>query len=194
MRLVVAVESVAAVQGGLPSALAAPWPDDDDALRRAVDDRADALLLAPELGGDARALCERVLRAWRGPEVVDADALNAFAGDARALGTLLHGRPAVVTPHPLELARLLGVDVRAVVDGRYELARDAAATLHAAVLLKGTPTVVADADGVRVVPTGAPALATGGSGDVLGAILAALLAAQGDSPAADLAAEAAWVH
>jgi NAD(P)H-hydrate epimerase len=194
VRLVVAPESVPAVQGGLPAALAAPWPDDAAALRRAVADWADALLLGPGLGPDARERCERALRAWPGPVVVDADALNAFAGEAAALGALLQGRPAVVTPHPLELARLLGLTVDAVLDGRFDLPREAASALGATVLLKGTPTVVADADGTLVVATAAPALATGGSGDVLGGIAATLLAQEPGARAAALAAEAAWVH
>ena len=47
-----------------------------------------------------------MLLAWKGPVVVDADALNVFANDSASLATLLRGRPAVITPHPAELARL----------------------------------------------------------------------------------------
>jgi NAD(P)H-hydrate epimerase len=192
VRLAVAPESVATVQGGLPAAIATAWPDDDVALAALVE-RTDAVLLGPGLGADARGRCERVLRAWRGPVVVDADALNAFAGDADALGALLRGRPAVLTPHPLECARLIGATVTEVLDGRFEIPHALAAALGATVLLKGTPTVIADGEGTLVVATGAPALATGGSGDVLGGIVATLLA-QDDGRAAALAAEGAWVH
>lgn len=196
VKLVVGAASVAAVQGGLPSALAAPWPADEEALRRHVLDWADAVLLGPGLGTDsgARERCERLLRAWRGPVVVDADALNAFAGDAAALGALLRGRAALVTPHPLELARLAGASLDDVLARRFELPRELAGELGAAVLLKGTPTVIADAAGTLVVATGAPALATGGSGDVLGGIAATLLAQAPDRRTAVVAAEAAWVH
>ncbi|WP_284350869.1 NAD(P)H-hydrate dehydratase [Roseisolibacter agri] len=196
VKLVVDAASVPVVQGALPSALAAAWPDDDGALRRHVIDWADAVLLGPGLGtgDDARARCERTLQAWRGPVVVDADALNAFAGDLAALGALLRGRPALVTPHPLELARLAGTPLDDLLSRRFDLPREIAATLDATVLLKGTPTVVADARGVLVVPTGAPALATGGSGDVLGGIASTLLAQAAGERVASLAAEAAWVH
>jgi NAD(P)H-hydrate epimerase len=194
VRLVVGAASVPVVQGALPSALAAPWPADEAILSRHVLDWADAVLIGPGLGGEARARCEQLLRAWRGPVVVDADALNAFAGDAGALGALLRGRPALVTPHPLECARLAGVPLEEVLAGRFDLPRALAAQLHATVLLKGTPTVIADADGTLVVATGAPALATGGSGDVLGGVAATLLAQAPRERVATLAAESAWVH
>jgi NAD(P)H-hydrate epimerase len=194
VKLVVGAASVPVVQGALPSALAAPWPADAAALRRHVVDWADSVLLGPGLGGDARERCERLLRVWRGPVVLDADALNAFAGDAPALGALLRGRPALVTPHPLELARLAGVALDDVLTRRFDLPRELADTLGATVLLKGTPTIVADADGTLVVATGAPALATGGSGDVLGGLAATLLAQEPHARVAALAAEAAWVH
>ena len=194
VKLLVAPESLAVVQVALPAALAAGWPDDETALERHVTRWADALLLGPGMGGDARDRCERVLRAWRGPVVVDADALNAFAGGVDALGALLRGRPALVTPHPLELARLAGGTVDEVLDRRFELPREVAARLGASVLLKGVPTIVADAERTHVVPTGAPALATGGSGDVLGGIAATLLAHAAVGTVATTAAEAAWVH
>ena len=195
VKLLVAPESLAAVQVALPAALAATWPEDEAGLDRHLASWAQVLLLGPGLGGGARERCERVLRAWRGPVVVDADALNAFAGDVDALAGLLRGRPALVTPHPLELARLVGATVDEVLDRRFELPREVAARLGASVLLKGVPTVVADAERTHVVATGAPALATGGSGDVLGGIAATLLAhAADDAVVAATAAEAAWVH
>ncbi len=194
VKLVVGQASVPVVQGALPSALAAPWPADEAALRRHVVEWAGAVLVGPGFGADARERCEALLRAWGGPVVVDADALNAFAGDAPALGALLRGRPALVTPHPLEFARLAGVTLDRVLAGRFDLPRELAATLGATVLLKGTPTVIADETGTLVVATGAPALATGGSGDVLGGIAATLLAQEPEARVAALAAEAAWVH
>jgi NAD(P)H-hydrate epimerase len=194
VKLLVAPESLAVVQGGLPAALAAAWPEDEGALDGQLTRWAQVLLLGPGLGGGVRDRCERALRAWRGPVVVDADALNAFAGELDALGVLLAGRPALVTPHPLELARLLGATVDEVLDGRFDLPREAAARLRATVLLKGVPTVVADSAHTLVVATGAPALATGGSGDVLGGIAATLLAHAPVDEVARTAAEAAWVH
>ncbi|KAB2809587.1 NAD(P)H-hydrate dehydratase [Pimelobacter simplex] len=119
------------------------------------------------------------------PIVVDADAL-AFA-------RLTRGRPAVLTPHAGELARLLGVE-RADVEARWlEHARRAAREHDAVVLLKGRHTVVARPDGrARVTTTGTPWLATAGAGDVLGGLVGALLAAGLDP--FDAAAAGSWLH
>ncbi|MFJ9314855.1 NAD(P)H-hydrate dehydratase [Pimelobacter simplex] len=119
------------------------------------------------------------------PIVVDADAL-AFA-------RLTRGRPAVLTPHAGELARLLGVE-RTDVEARWlEHARRAAREHDAVVLLKGRHTVVARPDGrARVTTTGTPWLATAGAGDVLGGLVGALLAA-GLAPF-DAAAAGSWLH
>lgn len=119
------------------------------------------------------------------PIVVDADAL-AFA-------RLTRGRPAVLTPHAGELARMLGVE-RADVEARWlEHARRAAREHDAVVLLKGRHTVVARPDGqVRVTTTGTPWLATAGAGDVLGGLVGALLAAGRDP--FDAASAGSWLH
>lgn len=212
VRAVVAPESVPILQNGLHAALATPWPaaDDPDTFSHAVLDWADALLVGPGLGksDDAIALLERVLTTWRGPIVVDADALNHYAGRLSALGALLDGRPALLTPHPLELARLLGTTVDDVLARRFEIAGEAARTAHASVLLKGVPTVVSDGTTTLVSAAGTPALGTAGSGDVLGGIAAALLAeavhASPSEPDGSSAspisgplirgAAAAWVH
>ncbi|KRA38383.1 MULTISPECIES: bifunctional ADP-dependent NAD(P)H-hydrate dehydratase/NAD(P)H-hydrate epimerase [unclassified Nocardioides] len=119
------------------------------------------------------------------PLVVDADAL-AFADLAR-------GRPAVLTPHAGELARMLGVE-RATVEGEsLEHARRAAREYDAVVLLKGRHTVIAEPAGrVRVTTSGTPWLATAGAGDVLGGLIGALLAA-GLEPF-DAASVGSWLH
>ena len=196
VRLIVARDNLPIVQTALPEALAGVWPgegaqDMDDAITA----WADTVLIGPGLGHgpDSRRLVERVLRAWRGPVVVDADALNVFAGDAAALGALLQGRPALLTPHPVEFSRLSGVGVSDVLAQRFEVGAALAAHTHAAVLLKGVPTVITGTDGQSFVSAaGTPALATAGSGDLLGGIAATLLAQMGDAPAAG--ACAAWVH
>ncbi|MBM7518928.1 NAD(P)H-hydrate epimerase [Nocardioides nitrophenolicus] len=119
------------------------------------------------------------------PLVVDADAL--------AHAALVRGRPAVLTPHAGELARLLDVE-RTAIEARWlEHARLAARRLDAVVLLKGRHTVVARPDGkVRVTTTGTPWLATAGAGDVLGGLIGALLAAGLDP--FDAAAAGSWLH
>ncbi|MGI8510555.1 MAG: NAD(P)H-hydrate dehydratase [Gemmatimonadaceae bacterium] len=161
----------------------------------AISDWADAVLIGPGLGRDdsARALVHDVLESWRGPVVVDADALNVFDGCLGDLARLLSGRPALITPHPEEMARLVLRDVKDVLANRFVIGTDVARALGAAVLLKGTPTVITSPGGARhVVAAGTPALATGGSGDALGGMIATLLA-QGCVPAI-AAACAAWVH
>jgi NAD(P)H-hydrate epimerase len=145
-------------------------------------DWADAVVLGPGLGASpaAAALVERVLAEWRGPTVLDADALNHFAGRPEALAAALAARPALLTPHPVEFARLAAVTPDAVLANRFDLGRAFAARVGAAVLLKGVPTVVSDARGAMVVASGTPALATAGSGDVLAGIAAALMAGAGE--------------
>lgn len=110
------------------------------------------------------------------PVVLDADGLNAFAGD----GEELHKRKTeflCVTPHPGEMARLLGVSTNEVQADRLGAARNAAEKWNAHVVLKGFHTIIASPKGeIFVNTTGAPTLAKGGSGDVLTGLLAALTA------------------
>ena len=192
VRCVVAPESLAAIQEGEPAALAATWPADDAELATIVE-WADAMLIGPGLGGAARALVTRLLAAWTGPVVLDADALNAFAGDLPALRRSIGSRPALLTPHPAEFGRLAGLDVDAVLADRFDAPARLAGDTGAAVLLKGVPTVVASPGGpTHVVAEGTPVLATGGAGDLLGGIAATLLAQNGDAALAG--ALAAFAH
>ncbi|MCE2559336.1 MAG: NAD(P)H-hydrate dehydratase [Acidobacteria bacterium] len=110
------------------------------------------------------------------PIVLDADGISAFAGDARALRA--RDADLVITPHPGELARLLGVATDAVVRARWEHARRAAQETGAVVVLKGRQTRT------WVNPTGNPGMASGGSGDVLTGVIAALLAQGLEPPSA----------
>jgi NAD(P)H-hydrate epimerase len=195
VKLVVAPASVPVVQEAEPAALAARWPDEDAALEHEIVAWADAVAIGPGLGrnAEARDLVERVLRVWRGPVVLDADGLNVFGGEADGLGRLLTGRPALLTPHPAEFARLAGVEVEEVLASRFDAGRALAARCRAAVLLKGVPTVVTSLGGAQLVSAaGTPALATAGSGDVLTGIAATLLAQTGDPLTAGAAA--AWAH
>lgn len=119
------------------------------------------------------------------PLVVDADAI--------AHTHLLRGRPAVITPHAGELARLRGLDRAEVEADPLRHAREAAAELDVVVLLKGRRTLVADPTGrVRVTTTGTPWLATAGAGDVLGGLIGALLA--GGLDVVDAASVGSWLH
>ena len=193
VKLCVAPQSLVAVQGGEPAAMAAPWPT-DDAEAAALGAWAHAMLIGPGLGRspEAGALIERMLGAFAGPVVLDADALNAFEGRREQLAALLRGRAAVITPHAVEFGRLMGVSPAAADEERFDAAQQAARELGCTVLLKGVPTVIANSTERWVSASGTPALATAGSGDVLGGMVATLLAQTGDSTTS--AAAGAWAH
>lgn len=115
------------------------------------------------------------------PKLFDADALNLISKDptlaAEVTARGVQGDPCILTPHPLEAARLLGTDAPTVQRDRLAAARSLAARFASVVVLKGTGTVIAAPDGrLAINPTGNAALATGGTGDVLGGIIGALLA------------------
>jgi NAD(P)H-hydrate epimerase len=195
VKLVVAPASLPVVQETEPSALAASWPLDDGATKREIAEWADVVALGPGLGHDAEArrLVEELLRLWRGPVVLDADALNVFTGDVATLARLLEGRSALLTPHPAEFARLANLSLDEVLSARFDVGCTLAAQTGAVVLLKGVPTVVTAPDGSQLVSAaGSPVLATAGSGDVLTGIAATLLAQMGDPLVAGAAA--AWAH
>jgi len=126
--------------------------------------------------------------------VIDADGLNLLAAEP-ALRTTLRGRaaPSVLTPHPLEAARLLQLTAREVQDDRVGSARALAGELGAIVVLKGAGTVAAAPDGRTAInPTGSAALASAGTGDVLAGMLGALLAQGFDAWQSVVAA--VWLH
>lgn len=125
--------------------------------------------------GETPDLVRRIVSSVPLPMVIDADGLNALVGH---LG-LLQGAaaPRILTPHPGEMARLLGCSVRQIQEARIEAARTLAKETGAWVVLKGAGTVLVDARGsVELVPTGNPAMASAGMGDILTGILAGLLA------------------
>jgi NAD(P)H-hydrate epimerase len=125
------------------------------------------------------------------PTAIDADGLNALAGRLDLLRDA--AGPRVLTPHPGEMARLIGCGTAEVQADRIAVARRFAAEHRVTLVLKGARTVVAVPDGPAWInPTGNPGLASGGSGDVLAGILGGLLA-QGSAPA-DAAVAAAFVH
>jgi hydroxyethylthiazole kinase-like uncharacterized protein yjeF len=145
-------------------------------------------------GGEAvRAVLPRAL-AHAGPLVLDADALNALAAEP-GLQSLLAAREAatVMTPHPLEAARLLGSDTRRVQAGRLAAAQTLADRHGCTVVLKGSGSVVAH-PGARpsINPTGNARLATAGTGDVLAGMVGAALAA--GRPSREAAIAAVWHH
>jgi NAD(P)H-hydrate epimerase len=128
------------------------------------------------------------------PMVLDADGLNAFAGCGDSLANK-KTRFLVVTPHPGEMARLLGSSTAQVQQDRVKTAGDAAKRWNAYVVLKGFHTILASPSGhVFVNTTGNPALAKGGSGDVLTGLLGALIAQFGTEDLLRIVALGAYLH
>ena len=152
-----------------------------------------AVLIGPGLADDEASYeTVRTMVASTGlPSIIDASALNAFAQRAGDLNP--HGLPRVVTPHPGELARLLGTDTKSIAADRIGAARAAARISRCVVVLKGHQTLVAEPDGhVYVNPTGNPGMAAGGMGDVLAGMIAALLARATDP--LDAACASVYLH
>jgi len=151
-------------------------PSDLEPLLRAIHGK-QALVLGPgiPLGGETIKLLGALLREISVPCVLDADGLNALAGQI----DLLSGAkcPLILTPHPGEMARLLGKTTAQVQQDRPGAARALAARTGAVAVLKGSRSLIALADGTLFVnPTGNAGMATAGAGDVLSGICGALLA------------------
>lgn len=160
-------------------------------LQRAT--KADAVAVGPGLGTDAETqqFVRRVVAASPAPMVLDADAIKAFAGQAQLLAQA--PVPLVLTPHPGEMAHLLGLSVEDVQADRFGAVRRAANVTKSVVLLKGAYSLIAEPGGmVWINTTGNRALGTGGSGDVLTGIIAGLLAQGLGAPEA--AATGAFMH
>lgn len=134
----------------------------------------------------------RLVRETDLPLVLDADGLNAFQGFAHDLDG--RRRTLVLTPHPGEMATLIGSSVKAVQADRENIARDFATRHHLTLVLKGWRTLIAHPDGsIAVNTTGNPAMAKGGSGDILTGIVAAMLAQYRDRVAEAVEA-AVYLH
>jgi NAD(P)H-hydrate epimerase len=138
----------------------------------------DVIAAGPGLGTgtDQEAFVLALLEHAAMPLVLDADALTVLAARPAALrGT--PDRPVIITPHPGEMARLVGRSVPDVQRHRLATARDFATGHHVYLILKGYRTLVATPEGVVYInPTGNPGMATGGSGDVLTGMIAGWLA------------------
>ena len=143
---------------------------------------ATVLAMGPGLGqsADLRELVRWVVESVELPTVLDADALNNLAGQTEALGRIQ--RPVVITPHPGEFSRLTGRDTMEIQEDRETHAVGFAESAQNLILvLKGAETIVTDGHRLYKNTTGNPGMATGGSGDVLTGVIAALIA-QGMDP------------
>jgi NAD(P)H-hydrate epimerase len=156
------------------------------AAERVAELTADVIACGPGLGrgADVAAFVRALLDKAETPLVLDADALTVLADDPGRL----HGREErsiVITPHPGEMARLVGLTAEEVQANRLDVASDFATTHHVYVVLKGHRTIVATPEGrVFINPTGNAGMATGGTGDVLTGMIAAFLAQLLDAEAA----------
>ncbi len=171
-------------EGRLLEVMTVPLPDErgsltpagaEQALERCA--RAGALVLGPGFGREPGAATLARTLAAQAPValLLDADALNAHAGELASLGQ--RSVATVLTPHAGELARLLGCESAAVGRRRLHSVRRAAREARAVVVLKGDDTLIAAPDGrVAISRGGAAALATAGTGDVLSGVIGAYLA------------------
>ncbi|MFQ5845145.1 MAG: NAD(P)H-hydrate dehydratase [Planctomycetota bacterium] len=173
------------VAADLPSALTLPLADEDGVLSergaaaaREAAESMDAVAVGPGLTVEAAPFLRAFLPSLSKPLVVDADALNVLAAEPGLLAGA--AGPPILTPHPGEAARLLGRAVPGDPESREQACRDLAGRFGAVAVLKGAGTVVCDADRVYTNETGNPGMATGGTGDVLTGLLAALLAGGAD--------------
>jgi len=156
------------------------------AIERLLDLKQDVIACGPGLGRNpavaefVRSLLDRSPV----PLVLDADAITVLADDpGRLVGR--EERDVIITPHPGEMARLIGSSIEEVQANRIEVATNFAATHRVYVVLKGHRTIIATPEGhVYINPTGNPGMATGGTGDVLTGMVAAWLAQLLDAEAA----------
>ena len=156
------------------------------AIEKVLELRQDVIACGPGLGRDP-AVAEFVrmlLDRSSSPLVLDADALTVLADDPSVL-VGREDRNVIITPHPGEMARLIGASVDEVQSNRIDVASEFATTHHVYVVLKGHRTIIATPEGhVFINPTGNPGMASGGTGDVLTGMIAAWLAQLLDAEAA----------
>ena len=194
-----AESAIAQIAGHAPELMTEPLPETEDgsiSLRvfdklKALIDKKNVVAIGPGMGQNSETaqLIRRLVNEMPRPMVVDADGLNAL--DAK---TLRGPAPRILTPHPGEMARLTSSTVANVQADRIGCARAFAQDHGVYTVLKGNRTVIASPDGrVWINPTGSPAMATGGTGDVLTGMIAGLLAQFPDQLDAALLA-AVYLH
>lgn len=183
----------------LPESVYLPLEENPDGRMSALnlpyllEQKSDAVLLGCGLSvcDDTKAIVEGFIRGCEKPMVLDADALNCISDNSAILKDAKS--PVIITPHPMEMARLCGVTAYEINKDREKTARVFAARYGVITVLKGAGTIIASPDGkARINMTGNSGMATGGSGDVLAGICASLLA-QGKSPF-DCACTSVYLH
>ena len=139
---------------------------------------------------DTKALCEYVIKNSEAPIILDADGINCINGRISILKEIK--APIVLTPHPLEMARLVSKPIAEIQENRIEIAKAFAKETGAILVLKGANTVVTDGEKGFVNLTGNPSMAMGGTGDMLSGMIGAFIA-QGIKPF-DAAKCAVYIH
>lgn len=185
----------------LPEVMTIPLPESDNRkLPKSVSDiiieaseGKKCIAAGPGIGTLQQAieLVDTLITQMDKPVVLDADALNIISIDVSILKKIKGS--AVLTPHPKEMARLTGISVKEIQKNRVKIAGDFAKSHKVYLILKGARTVIAQPDGqIFINPTGNPAMASGGMGDVLTGMIAGFLA-QG-YPVADSVHMAVYLH
>jgi len=196
---------LATVAGFYPELMTEPLPETDaGTIATSADVRIEELMksmsviaIGPGISRDPHTatLVRSLVSHHKTPLVVDADGLNAFEGHTNELNG--NGRTLVITPHPGEMARLMGCSIADVQKDRLGVARKFACEHELIVVLKGHRTLVVQPDGEAWVNTsGNPGMATGGTGDILTGMVAAMLAQEkrAQDPKSALLAVCAAVH
>jgi NAD(P)H-hydrate epimerase len=174
MAVLVAPEANRAIiQTAIPEALF----EDRDSVDDEVFAKADAIVAGPGMGtdDDALALLRRIVSAADCPLLLDADATTLLATHPELRDEI--GQPLLLTPHPGEASRLLGMETKEITADPFAAATKAADRFRCAVLLKGAPSLVArSGEPTLVSVSGHSGIATGGMGDTLSGVTGALLA------------------
>lgn len=174
----------------------AAWTEEELLVHETATERASAVLVGPGscVSEGLYRFLLRLVRKEGAPLLLDADALGSIAAYAPDVDAFFAtaARPLVLTPHPLEFARLIGLSAAEVQAQRMRLAVTYAKTWGVSLLLKGAGTVITDGERLYINTTGSSALAKGGSGDVLSGTVGAFLAA--GVPPLDALATAAYLH
>lgn len=144
-----------------------------------INSKSDAILIGCGLGNQYQALVEDVIINGNSPIIVDADGINSICGN---INVVLNAKEKVIlTPHPAELSRICGVDIKKILENRLFYAIKTARELNCIVVSKGADSFITDGKTVYLNTTGNTALSKGGSGDALAGLICGFIA-QGVEP------------
>jgi len=160
-----------------------------------IIEKRDAVVIGPGLGRneDTIEFTLELIKRLEKPAIIDADALFAISRDSSVLKKC--NAPLVITPHPGEMATLLGTTTNEVQSNRLEVARSFAGEYGVTLVLKGARTIIVEPEGLALINmSGTPGMATGGTGDILSGMIGGLLAREPDMMSWMQAATAVYYH